>query len=587
MIKALQVLTFIFLFSLIEVTEVKSNNSIYLVKTNSEGVFKFKSPFSKNSRILFENDTDCYVVTPTSDEMIYFYSTVANSFLIRAISGDCPCGIISSFPKEEVHRKRNKYKNSVRQATDNWFHALVNKKVDFDFYQRNQNFNGKTKVTLKLYNFNEKFINSFFSIGEEMHKIKLAPFEEKMVSYDINLAKNELKFKIFSNNNIGIKSVAISNSNKIISKIANLEFFAPPFEVLDDSKESLYFYFDDYELKKTKNINDVMRKSILAIKERFIQNATLKVVETISGFLEETVIIYHELFESEILKLENLLKKKGLRSFSINAQKIYNNFGSSSKSAESIKKFLIANNVKRCIIVGDGHADETSNQNLVPSFVYITRDGNRILSDYYFSYEEHPLKPSIEVSRLPFRNINELSNYILKVDKTSFATQADPLVLSNAKIVYEKSTKPTYKFNANNLDDIINEKKPSLIYHMGHGNELAWQGEKLIKEGSFKNVQIQYDLVDFSCWTGAFGLRKFDSLSESLLKMVNGGPTSIVSSYGPLKLGRMNSLFDAYDNISKRDNLSKRHLKAKKWLSLNYPGFIDELYSLNLFGLGI
>ncbi|MEM9546281.1 MAG: C25 family cysteine peptidase [Bacteroidota bacterium] len=587
MIKPLQILLFILFFFLSKASLLVADDPVFFVKTPSEGIFKFTSPYPSNTRVVIQNDDECYVVSPSKNQSIYFYSAKASSYLIGAVSKECPCNFVSYFPKEKVFGERNKYRNEVRPSTDNWFHAIINKKTDFNFYQKNPNFSKKIEVSVKLYNFNEKFITAFLSSGDEMHKIALVPHEEKKVKFLLNVQRDVLKFDVFSKNNLGIKSVSLSNSGKELSEITSLEIFNPPYEVIHTHQRIHFFYFDEEELKQTTNIHEAKGKNVLAIKDSYVKDISLQKVEPIPGISENTVIIYHELFESAIPKLEDHLRSKGYNSYAVNAQNIYNHFGNSLKSPQSIKRFLIANNVKRCILVGDSYVDETSSKDLVPSFVHYTQDRTRILSDYYYSYTKHPLEPSIEVSRLPFKNISELNNYVNTLRKTTISNGSEYLVLCNAKIIYEKSLPTSFTFNANNLDDIVNKNNPKLVFHLGHGNELAWEGEELIKERSFRNINISYELIDFSCWTGAFGLRKYDSLTESLLKLKKGGPSSIISSYGPLKLGRMSTLFGAYKKNTGNDHLSKRNLKAKQWLCKNHPGFIDELYNLNLFGLGV
>jgi len=556
------------------------------ITTPSEGIYRIQVPFAAGSKVLVYNKDYCYMTSTDDNGYGYIYGKSNQTYILEKTEDACSCIEQSEMPTKKIFDQRNKYRNSVAKHTENWFFGLTNSKNNFKFQHKSKSYVDVTKVDVILSNLSDQMNPLILTQNGKSSSIHLLKNEQKTIRLQVSPIHGEINITINSRYTVGINSIAISNANKTICNPSPNEVFYPPYRFTNFEKPVIWFYFTDNELVRKSQIDVNSSVAVCAVAEEDIPTINTSETKDLGKVNAPVVIVYHKTFTSEIHLLKDYFASLGLLTMAVDAQQIYNQHNKGSKSPAVIKKFIHDNKVDYCILVGDSSVDQRSPNDLLPSFIYYTKDRTRILSDHYYSYLSNPLKPTIRITRLPFKNVDDLRKHI-KHNSNYSEFQAESNIVFDDEDILQNATCTRYiSYSSSDISKVVNANSKQLnMYHLGHGTELFWENNlDKVRPEHFARIIKGYHLVDFSCWTGAFGLRKYDSLTESLLHLDTGAPLTIVASYGSLQLNKMSNLYSAFSK-QKSDSQSSNVLNAKKELAKNYPELVDELFLINLFGV--
>lgn len=143
----------------------------------------------------------------------------------------------------------------------------------------------------------------------------------------------------------------------------------------------------------------------------------------------DVIILSHPNFKDGVKPIQANHQARGLRSFIVDVNDVYNQFGNGIKSPHSIKKFLqfaqenwVKPSPLYLILVGDASWDARKKSKNAISNDYVPTYGKPVC-DYWYSLVDGDSIPEMIVGRIPVINNSELESYI---DKINVVTNQKP-----------------------------------------------------------------------------------------------------------------------------------------------------------------
>lgn len=562
----------------------------YKVKLPNKGLFKIKMPFDRTQSVYVTNSNGYYISKVNSiDGSINIFGEKDEVFQISEYE-NCESKLLSNHLEFDSVSTRQKLRYSVSPFTDNWFYEIVKPNKVYSKSLRCGHFYDYSLISVKLYNFDKIEQRIEVRLNKKVHEIFIAGESEFVLNKYVKDNNGIIDITVKASKvPLGIKNIKWKLANKILKLENEVEFFDIPFKKLSTSH-----LYNEYVVCSLSN-NVLEEISFSEIKENMkliiskkdnIKWLSLSESIQINSIPVDYLVIYHSNFINHIPDIVSEIETDlhGLKIVPIDVQHIFDTYNYSERSSSAIKTFIHSCSPKYVLFVGDACYQKYHVNNKIPSYNYSSTNNTLILSDYYYTYDKNPLLPLISIARLPFNNSDELGEYLRKSSHNKEILNSNVLVFDNLNVIdrnlkIEKVRKcTTQEFFAK-----VNNSNTNLILYIGHGNEIAWENNHLI---NFKNVQKiakkGFTLFDLSCWTGTFGLRKTDSLSEKLLKLKNG-PTQIVSFAGYSEIESYSAIAEYVINSNESEigsmvNGMKSHLLKSSQLS------IDDTFTMNIFG---
>ncbi len=556
----------------------------YIYSADISGGYKLKNPYADAKNIyVTDNDKLCYEPYLMEDGHLFVYCEKNKDYVLTKNKTKCN-HIKNQLSESEVINERKYFRNTVPPNTTNWFHEILNKGQLFSFKKKTDHFKEIIPVTITLFNFSKT--NAQVRIESIRHKEKVFTVfgeSQEEIVFPAKINENEVKFQLIASQEIGIKSIKLNNKHKLINHDRHSQVYHFPYRIESEGIHKNLYYFENSKLKR---YSEAVLSSIQQLfYSTGLESLEIRPTSEICPESTNNLIIYHPIFEKRIKEVKNIFQQqhKKVLAYSIEDVLLFSNKYNSKQNA--LKDFIFSCNAKYCLLLGDASIDKNATNNLIPALEYVTKNNTKILTDYYYCYDTNPKSPEVIITRLPFNNTNDLDNYLGNY-KRSKDLNKNILILDDLNKIAKPLKNKYSTYSSNGLKNKMNKIKPNLLIHLGHGNEKSWKNKNKITINSFKEIDndFSYDLIDLSCWTGVFGHRKFDSFSESLLKLNEGGPNRIISSYGYLSTASLAELFWGF-YVQSNLNFPRSFIEAKKYLIKNKNIDVDELHSLNLFGI--
>ena len=303
------------------------------------------------------------------------------------------------------------------------------------------------------------------------------------------------------------------------------------------------------------------------------------------------LIITHELFYKNVMKLKELKEQQGYRVAVVTVENIYDAFNYGIKSPLAIKDFIryvyrhwdASTPLKYVVFVGKGSYDTKNifrkDADLVPTMMYQTFKFGAAASDYWYSeISGEDNVPDVIVARIPVATNQELLNYIDKIEhyqngdeisvwrnKALFISGKDndaadveylsngPIFRSqNLRLINYRMPKHLMARRLNTIkDDRITGFDPNFggktdlidyfddglgfINFLGHGGGGIWADVDLLNLDDVDRLNNGYKLpfvASMTCFTGAFENPGRKGIAEKMLIAEKKGAIAVLASSG-------------------------------------------------------
>jgi peptidase C25-like protein len=596
------------------------SNSIYLFYPNDDGIFRVKNPFETFDEVYVQNSKYNYKPYYDSihDEFIVYVQDISVHQLVYGIENISNNMALSLSSVQEIAGENIYVHDMISKVSpNNWLYKMIQvgkEGITETFFVDNLSTGNQNVILLYLYNFSSQ-INPFsiefnglkkqYSIhnrGDTVLQFQLSELIDKNTktlkmkiednAYDIGVLKIETDFMpidfdassyfpVFGNQSF-ICSVTYLDKSKMQNN--DYQVFYVENGSLKKAEEACIF--NDYNSIIVANGNHLQELKLHSYPERTIQKVSNP----------DVLILYHHTFEALIDEYCIVLKelRPDIKQIvSTDVFDIYCKYTAGQSSTGSIKAYVKELKPVYLILLGDANM-KSDNTNMIPSFSYPhIYTHSTFVSDYNYSFLGDSQQPEIAVSRLPFNNSSELKQHIEKLKRKS---RDEIQNTGNTNILFNFENKTIHHGNHINILSLENQgdiskldtnsllRNVKYVMHLGHGSYKGW---KCMRPDDFymkKALQLPYEIVDLSCWTGCFSLNKRNCFSEKLLIHSDCNYTGCLSSSGFIsdKGGEMviNYLLKNpdYNDLStlllrlRQELISGDTLQAEDLIMLNYLG---------------
>ncbi|MDT8305328.1 MAG: C25 family cysteine peptidase [Anaerolineae bacterium] len=313
----------------------------------------------------------------------------------------------------------------------------------------------------------------------------------------------------------------------------------------------------------------------------------------------------------------------GLRTVTVEAAQIYDEFAYGRQTPEAIRSFVryVLDNweppVPVCLLlVGDGSYEVRNratapHPSLLPAPLIYTEAGGYVASDsWYTLLEDGSPAPNLAIGRLPVRNRDQLQTIVAKTLGYESAGQAAwrgrAVLVADDEGRFDTATNRladaleaagfhTHRLHMSQNKDVrdaiigaINQGA-GLVNYSGHGNLDVWGAE-----GVFQNSDVRLLLnndwlpvyTTFTALSGQFNHDRADSLAETLLWTRNGGIVAAVAPSGRTYAWQQAPVSEVFFDAmlsGEAKTLGEALLQAEL-LAFSEPHLRDVIHSYNLLG---
>jgi len=564
------------------------------------------------------------VIVINNNESYYpYYDSLKNEFTIfgrnhetyqlkKNSDKDTLKGIVVS--NSLIKESKNIYKYSLEgnSSQSRWFSEIIEPKRNYTSHVRVSRVPIDMDLFFYLYSFNKESdslqivlngIEYKKKIKFGNNKLSFKMKDSKIINYSINTRSMKIGIKKIEYH---FKTDKVTYSN---------DYFA--YNISDSLKVKLKSDFKYYTLKNNK-LYKVSPDSVYFDKNLFVQskrkffsNNNFSKIELkkinklqLDRFIKkEYLIVTVEKFKPILNHLIKTIQEVyGLKDVDyIFAQDIYNTFSYSTKKAESIQKFLHKTRPADVLLLGDTNVLEKSNKNLIPTFFFIQKYKNtRIPTDYKYCYKGGEVdNPLFTIRRLPFRNIDEVDNYLANIKIYNKNLNNEYIIIDDENYLKKKRFKDReyfsidksipfkeYGFLFSKGIDLIN---PSIIHYLGHGSLTGWSSNKKINIDVFRNLENSspFIMIDQSCWTAEYSHLNEDSFHEKVMKLKGKGSIFTIAASGLLFVSQKKNPFaeSLLNGVISLNSIANKINKIKINLYKQNKITYEDLHNLNMFGI--
>lgn len=324
-------------------------------------------------------------------------------------------------------------------------------------------------------------------------------------------------------------------------------------------------------------------------------------------------------FADAIQPLLSHRQAQGLHVQTVSLAQIYSEFGYGHATPAAIRRFLETaaadwNPAPRFVLlVGDAsHLSSASTAggslNLLPTQL-VAVDNGHAASDAWFVTPDGAALPQLAIGRFPAETVDQLAAMVAKTiafeqnaarwqqrvlfvadDDAPFDTASQQLAATLTAVGYD-----THSLQVRDDEDIRLDilsafsKGIGVVNYSGHGNAQTW-GDEAVFQGSDAQMldgSGRFPLMTaFSCANSAFSDPQVDSLSETLLRVPNGGVVAAVAPSGrlqPAQQQQIAALFYAQLAQAQHDTVGDLLLSTLTAAAAD-PALADAIPALPLLG---
>ena len=302
------------------------------------------------------------------------------------------------------------------------------------------------------------------------------------------------------------------------------------------------------------------------------------------------LIITDNLFSQSCQRLKQLKEADGYRVEIVTVENIYDLFNFGTKSPLAIKDFIryatafwnSSYPLKYVVFVGDASYDYKGlirpGSDMVPTIMYQTEKFGASGSDYWYALLDDDYIPDVSVARIPARTVQELDNYLDKIETYSQSANIGPWrntalfiagndassssreLLTNQPVFQAQSLRlmdmrlPAHVFtrrlntirdesiegfdpNFGSTTDLIEhfDNGVSFINFLGHGGGAIWADVNLLNLNDVERLNNSEKLpfvASMTCFTGAYENPGRTGLAEKLILSEGKGAIAVLASSG-------------------------------------------------------